>query len=522
MKRQKTEEIYKTITNGKGPAITKYIAGQGEAVQVDGGALVDQPTIDVMSPNFMHNSIYAKCRVMNIDSKRNANGITLPKYDTSSVTDDGFYGVDANWVAEGATLPESNITFTPKVMKLNKVVVNIPVTEELLEDVPAIVGYVNDVGGEAIRYKTDRAIIFGDSAYSMGGVVGSDDASTIYVTEGVSKEATAKTMLASYYGGCEAIWVVSQDVWAELVDEFDGDLALHYEGCQAYLYGYPVYILAAGNDNTMLLGDFSQYQIIQKELRRDISEHVYFDSAQNNIRIIARLQGTPIWSSVMTMANSAISVSPVSNELIGTADTVRAELLETITSGNSGDTASGTATFIPIEAGTFAVDVSGGGYTLADGGVGILSATSLPVTGTVDYDTGDWTIDFSNQEPLTVGTAISAADYDQLLYSISGTLSIASGLSSYNGGSITIDLSSGAHTLTEQEAGLLGTGLASSADIVGTIDEAGAWEIDLGTRLLTNGTTVSATYSVDFPTSSSSTVAPFVALSTMDNGADKY
>ena len=63
--------------------------------------------------------------------------------------------------------------------------------------------------------------------------------------------------------------------------------------------------------------------------------------------------------------------------------------------------ATGTVANIPVSgnpAGSFTLDVSGGGYTFADDGLGSLSATSIllsEVSGTIDYATGVWAVDFA-------------------------------------------------------------------------------------------------------------------------------
>jgi len=517
MKEKKQLDIYNVITNGK-VAEYKTSAGQNEATAADGGALVDLPTVDVVSPNFMLNSIYDRCKIMNIDSMRNANGITLPKYDVSDVNDGNFWGVAANWVPEGELIPKSTIKFVPKQMKLNKLAVRIPTTNELLMDVPALVGYVNEVGGEALRYTIDRAIIYGNSAYSMGGVVGSDDDATIYVAELSSKMETSQAMASSYYGGQDGIWVLSQDVFNTIVTEFTDNDALSFEGGDKYLYGYPIYVLACANRNTMLLGDFSQYQVVQKELRKDISEHVLFDTDESVIRLVARLQGTPIWNTTMTLANSAALSASAPVELLETIDTERAELLTTVPAGTGVYTLTGTASYFPISATTFNLTVSTD-YILVDDGLGGLSASGLPVSGIVDYDTGEWFIDFTNEAVLTSGVEVSAVDFDILEYTASGTLSLVTGASGYEPFTLSMDVSAGAYTIVEVSYGVLGTGVLSTADITGTITPDGIWTLDFtGQEYLTNGVAISATYDVAYLSEVASEVAPFVALSSMLSG----
>jgi len=89
----------------------------------------------------------------------------------------------------------------------------------------------------------------------------------------------------------------------------------------------------------------------------------------------------------------------VSNELLYTA-------------AAPGTTASGTVANIPVSgnpAGSVVLDVSGGAITLSDDGAGILSATSIPVSGTIDYSTGAWSVNLTTYDTLIVGAQISGS-----------------------------------------------------------------------------------------------------------------
>jgi hypothetical protein len=143
----------------------------------------------------------------------------------------------------------------------------------------------------------------------MGGIVGGGDEATIYVAAGGTDRATLAKMEGSYYGGKGACWVFSQDIWAALVIENMADTVqefIKWDKEDAYIHGHIVKVLPAGNTTCIVLGDFSQYQIIQKELRREVSENVYFDTDQSCVRLIARVQGAPLWSGPTTIEDGSV------------------------------------------------------------------------------------------------------------------------------------------------------------------------------------------------------------------------
>jgi len=89
------------------------------------------------------------------------------------------------------------------------------------------------------------------------------------------------------------------------------------------------------------------------------------------------------------------------------------QIFTTITTTTSGLSASGSVSITPFNSGSLIIGVSsnlsGFGYNLWDTTPGILTAAGVPVSGTIDYGTGNWFIDFFNKELLTSGTLISGA-----------------------------------------------------------------------------------------------------------------
>lgn len=283
-------------------AIQKAISGQGEKVSADGGVLADQPVIDIFPINFMEGGIYELCNKINISNE----GIKLPRYDTSNATDLSFFGARAYWLEEGQALVNSKIAFDSKTLHLRKVVASIPATNEIIEDADALVGYINTIGVNAINYQIDRALLYGLTQFACGGICAGSSEATIYVDSTGTWAGTGASMVGSYYGGPKGVWIMSQNVWAELVLEHQNDFILEMVNGRPYFFGYPIMVCAAAKENCLILGDFSQYTIVQKELRRQLSEEIYFDTDQSAIKFTARLQGAPIWSDPVTLEDGSV------------------------------------------------------------------------------------------------------------------------------------------------------------------------------------------------------------------------
>jgi hypothetical protein len=64
-------------------------------------------------------------------------------------------------VAEGATKPESALAFTDRTSPVRKLATNLPVTDEALDDVPSLQGYVDNRLGFFLRLEWERQLLLG-------------------------------------------------------------------------------------------------------------------------------------------------------------------------------------------------------------------------------------------------------------------------------------------------------------------------------------------------------------------------
>jgi len=71
-------------------------------------------------------------------------------------------GLQAYWEAERQPHRDSNMVFGGDTLKLHKLTAAVRVTEELLDDAPALESYINSMAPDALTYKINSAIVNGD------------------------------------------------------------------------------------------------------------------------------------------------------------------------------------------------------------------------------------------------------------------------------------------------------------------------------------------------------------------------
>jgi HK97 family phage major capsid protein len=286
-------------------ALIKKSVAQNYSVAADGGNAINPILANILPPNVDFGGLYELCTKLNTSR----NKVNVPQYDTTTVNDTGQYGATAQWLTEGEQYDLTKMSVDQIQLTLNKLGIIIPITDEIEEDAELFVDIVKKTMIDAIKYQVSRAIIYGNGAVSMHGIVGTGDASTIYVSAGADNLATCRKMMGSYYGGKDGVWIFSQDVWEAIALGY-GDVNDTILDVNArMLGGYPVIVERAANSGCIILGDFTQYMIAQREIRSSISDTIFYTSDQKLLKSNIRINGTSIWNSEMTL-ESGDTVAP--------------------------------------------------------------------------------------------------------------------------------------------------------------------------------------------------------------------
>lgn len=250
------------------------------------------------------------------------NGITIPAdenapWDTTS-------GIQAYWESEGGAKTPSKPAFEAKTARLNKLICFVPVTDELLEDAPALEGWLRMKAPQKMVSKLNTAIIRGNGVGKPLGILESD--SLVTVSKETSQNADSvvganiSKMWSRLYAPLRrnAVWLINQDIEPQLDflafpdagSGFPVPLYVPTGGLSASpfstLKGRPVIPVEAsstlGDLGDILLVDLSQYMTVTKgrDIKTDVSIHMYFDQDITAFRFVLRITGQPMWKSAIT------------------------------------------------------------------------------------------------------------------------------------------------------------------------------------------------------------------------------
>jgi HK97 family phage major capsid protein len=293
-----------------------------EGVGADGGFAVPPDFRSTIMEKVMgEDSLIARTDQL----KTSSNSITIPRDETTPWQTTG--GLQAYWESEGGLKTQSKPALEQTTIKLNKLTVLVPVTDELLEDAPSLDSYLKKKAPEKIDFKVSLAIIQGNGVGQPQGILGSPSTVSVAKVSGQAadtiKFANIVAMWSRLYGPCRsrAVWLVNQDIEPQLYTmSFEGTSSsvpayMPANGLSgspyATLMGRPVIPSQAmetlGDKGDILVGDFSQYLTATKTggLRQDVSIHLWFDYDITAFRFVLRVAGQPWWNSAIAPRDNA-------------------------------------------------------------------------------------------------------------------------------------------------------------------------------------------------------------------------
>ncbi len=300
-----------------------------EGVGADGGfAVPPEFQINIWQKVMAQENLMARCANMPMAS----NNLTFPKDETTPWQTSG--GVLAYWESEAATVNQTKPALLDDTIRLVKLMALVPMTEELLEDAPAIEGWLNMKAPAKMAAKINTSIIRGTGVGQPLGILNST--SFVSVAKETSQDAgsvwfaNVVNMWGRLYSPCraDAIWLINQDVEPQLMQmAFDPEASSKvpvYIGPNgvagspyATLMGRPVVPVepcsAAGTQGDIILCSLNEYVMYtkagQNTPRQDVSMHLYFDQGMMAFRFTFRLNGKPNWSTTIARENGSNTLS---------------------------------------------------------------------------------------------------------------------------------------------------------------------------------------------------------------------
>lgn len=273
--------------------------------------------------------VFAEDSLLSLTDQQTTSGnsITFPADETSPWQTSG--GIQAYWESEGGQFTQSKPALVEKTIKANKIIALVPLTDELLQDAPAMASYVNRKAPEKIVFRVNDAIINGTGAGMPLGILKSPG--TVEVAKETSQTADTVNFnnIIKMYSALtpaarsKARWIVNPDVEQQLMTmSFPGTgtavpAYLPPGGLSASPYGTllgrPIITSEAcsalGDKGDVIFGDFSSYLSVVKAggVRSDVSIHIWFDYDITAFRFILRVGGQPWWNSTITAYKSGSS-----------------------------------------------------------------------------------------------------------------------------------------------------------------------------------------------------------------------
>lgn len=295
-----------------------------EGVGPDGGFAVPPDfRAQIAELVFGDASLLQLCNVVPTSSS----GLSMP-VDSMAPHDESSGGLIAEWLGEGQTMTQRKPSLGKIEVKLHKLGVLVPLTDELLEDGPAVSAWLPAAVARRITAKLNEAILNGTGTGQLLGVLNSGALVTVAKETSQAADTVVAANVAKMWARlppaskANAVWVINPDVEPQLQVMTLGQQPVYLPGGSmvnagaARLFGRPVIPCEAceelGEVGDVVLFDPTQYLVGVKAggLRTDFNLFAYFDQGISAFRFTMRLGGQPTWSAPYTRAKSANTASP--------------------------------------------------------------------------------------------------------------------------------------------------------------------------------------------------------------------
>lgn len=307
--------------------------GANEKTDVDGGYLIPPEYADGILDFVKEQSVlYPQVRRVQIEGNRLVE-IYLDQKDLKPGPSGSRHGgILAYWKSEADQYTAVKAKFAERTTQVDKLTAYCPVTEEMLQDYPAIESVLNDLVAREFAFKVDCAIINGTGTGNEPiGLLASGNSALVTVSKEAEQTAliTTENILKMYNGliaqqRANAAWYINQDLELLLMQTLMPTGSIKTTGAEsvekiAGTFGVPLYTppgaygneyatmlgkrviplehcATAGEKGDIILADMSQYLIVERTgVVRQSSVHVRFDYDETVFKFTWRLGGRPDW-----------------------------------------------------------------------------------------------------------------------------------------------------------------------------------------------------------------------------------
>lgn len=319
----------KTSRGNPDPRILHAPTSYGsEGANADGGFAVPPDFREnIMKQVLGEDSLLALCD----QQVTSSNALTLPLDTTTPWQSSG--GVTAAWTGEGAAITQTKPSLGMVEVKLNKLAALVPVSDELMEDAPALTTWLSTKVPDKFTSAINDAFINGNGNGKPQGMLNAPCKVTQAAESGQGAGTITSTnvmkMWSRLYGKLRrnAVWLANQDAEQQLQQlvlpgtspAFPAYLPPGGFSQSPYstLFGRPVIVLegcqAVGTEGDLILCDPTQYLAVLKTggMRTDVSLHLYFDTDTAAFRFVMRVGGQSYWPAAVARSHGNNTLSPI-------------------------------------------------------------------------------------------------------------------------------------------------------------------------------------------------------------------
>jgi len=322
---QSFDEFARVIKTGRYDPRLENLRSINEGVPSEGGFLVpSQFAAEIFDASLEGEIVRPLARLYPMDS----NELNVP----ATVIGDHSQGLYGNligyWKGEAQTLTESEPKFRSVKLETNKLTIYGKSSSEWLQDAPKSGEILQQLFINGLGWYLDRAFLKGTGAGQPLGILNSNALITVSKEAGQSANTIVYenlvNMLSRLHPGCykNALWIAHPTTIPQLLSLYvptgsGGEYVpvLQDRGGNFTLLTKPVIFTEKleplGTKGDIMLCDFTQYAIgLRGDLRFESSIHVHFQTDEIAHRIIARVDGMPLWDSALTLEDGSTTVGP--------------------------------------------------------------------------------------------------------------------------------------------------------------------------------------------------------------------
>lgn len=249
-------------------------------------------------------------------------------YPSDSTVPWGSDGIQAYWESEASAMTQTKPKIGDNTVRLHKLAALVPMTEELLEDAPAMGSYVARKAAEKIDFKVSNAIARGNGVGQPLGFLNSPALVTVAAESGQTADTIVAANVVKMYAAMpsrnrmNAIWLIHPDAEPQVSLMTLGQMPVYLppgglsNNPYGTLFGRPVIphqvCETVGDVFDIGFVDLSQYLALIKAggLKSQTSIHLWFDQDLTAFKFTLRIGGQPWWASSVASRDGSFALSP--------------------------------------------------------------------------------------------------------------------------------------------------------------------------------------------------------------------